>query len=95
MTSRASACSAMPELDCFIEGKLLKPWVEEVRNAFASGTDPSSRINLDLSALTSVDAAGEELLWELIGQGIEVVACSIYVAELLRISAAVRLANSE
>jgi hypothetical protein len=78
-----------------LEGKLLWPWVDEVHKACASGTDPAGRASLDLSALTFVDAAGEELLRELIGQGIEVVACSNYVAELLRISAAIRLVNPE
>jgi hypothetical protein len=67
-----------------LEGKLLRPWVDEVRKACASGTDPACRTSLDLSALTFVDAAGEELLRELVGQGIKVVACSSYVAELLR-----------
>jgi anti-anti-sigma regulatory factor len=67
-----------------LEGKLLGPWVGEVRNACAAGTDPSSRISLDLSALTFVDSAGEGLLRDLIGRGIEVVGCSGYVAELLR-----------
>jgi hypothetical protein len=78
-----------------LEGKLLKPWVDEVRQACASGTGPSGRTSLDLSALTFVDAAGEGLLRDLIGQGIEVVACSNYVAELLRLSAGVRLVNPE
>jgi hypothetical protein len=73
----------------------LWPWVDEVRKACASSTDPAGRASLDLSALTFVDAAGEKLLRELIGQGIEVVASSSYVAELLRISAAVRFVNPE
>ena len=78
-----------------LEGKLLEPWVDEVRKACASGTDPSGRTSLDLSALTFVDAAGAGLLRELIGQGIEIIACSSYVAELLRASAGVRLADPE
>ena len=78
-----------------LEGKLLWPWVDEVRKACASSTDPAGRASLDLSALTFVDAAGEELLRKLIGQGIEVVACSSYVAELLRARAGVRLEDPE
>ena len=78
-----------------LEGKLLEPWVDEVRKACASGTDPSGRTSLDLSALTFVDAAGEELLRELIDQGIEIVACSSYVAELLRSSAGARRVDPE
>jgi hypothetical protein len=73
-----------------LEGKLLGPWVDEVRKACTVGAGPSSRINLDISALTFVDAAGEELLRDLIGRGVEVVACSGFVAELLRSRNAVR-----
>jgi hypothetical protein len=78
-----------------LEGKLLQPWVDEVRNACACGTDLAGQTSLDLSALTFVDAAGEELLRKLIGQGIEVVACSSYVADLLRARAGVRLEDPE
>jgi hypothetical protein len=78
-----------------LEGKLLRPWVDEVRKACASGKDPAGRSSLDLSALTFVDAAGEELLRELIDQGIEIVACSSYVAELLRSSAGARRVDPE
>jgi hypothetical protein len=78
-----------------LEGKLSGAWVDEVRNACAGGTVPSGRTLLDLSALTFVDAAGERLLRDLTGRGIEVVACSNYVAELLRSSAEVRLPDSE
>jgi hypothetical protein len=78
-----------------LEGKLLGPWVDEVRQACAFGTVPSGLTSLDLSALTFVDAAGEGLLRDLISQGIEVVACSSYVAELLRSSAGIRLLDPE
>jgi hypothetical protein len=73
-----------------LEGKLLGPWVDEVRQACAPGTAPSNRIGLDLSALVFVDFAGEGLLRDLIGRGIEVVACSGYVEELLRSSPATK-----
>ncbi len=78
-----------------LEGKLLGPWVDEVRQACAAGTDPSGRISLDLSALTFVDAAGEGLLLDLIARGIEVVACTSYVAELLRSRAGVRFLDPQ
>jgi hypothetical protein len=78
-----------------LEGKLLRPWVDEVRKACESGKGPTGRTSLDLSALTFVDAAGEKLLREMIGQGIEVVACSSYVAELLRANAGTRLLPPE
>ena len=85
----------LPTQTIRLEGKLLRPWVDEVRQACASGTDPAGRTSLDLSALTFVDATGEKLLRELIGQGIEVVACSSYVAELLRASAGAQRVGPE
>jgi hypothetical protein len=72
-----------------LEGKLLGPWVDEVRQACLAGMDPCSRINLDLSALIFVDAAGERLLRDLIARGNKVLACSGYIAELLRSRAGV------
>ena len=67
-----------------VEGKLLGPWVDELRDACRSQACPSNGIGLDLSAVTFVDAAGIELLGNLIRQGTQIIACSGYVAELLR-----------
>jgi hypothetical protein len=69
-----------------LEGKLLGPWVGEVRRAWESCAVPCCRTRLDLSALSFVDAAGERLLRDLLAQGAEVGACSGYVAQLLRSS---------
>jgi hypothetical protein len=77
----------LPNPTVKLEGKLLGPWVDEVRQACAANTGPVGRTCLDLSALTFVDAAGVELLRELMRQGIEIGACSNYVAQLLRASA--------
>jgi anti-anti-sigma regulatory factor len=68
-----------------LEGKLLGPWVDEVRAAYALSMAQSGRTCLDLSALTFVDAAGTGLLRDLIQSDVEVVACSSYVAELLQL----------
>jgi len=78
-----------------LEGQLIGPWVDEVSKACPTGTDPSNQIDLDLSALTFVDAGGERLLRELIARGSKVVACSSYVAELMWSSAGVRFYYSE
>ncbi|HKB35997.1 MAG TPA: hypothetical protein VKD72_06055 [Gemmataceae bacterium] len=66
-----------------LEGKLLGPWVDEVREACAQAMARSGRTRLDLVAVTFADAAGVALLRELIRQGVEIAACSGYVAELL------------
>jgi ABC-type transporter Mla MlaB component len=66
-----------------LEGELLAPWVGEVRQACAELMAGASRTRLDLAAVTFVDAAGVQLLRDLIRQGIEVAACSSFIAELL------------
>lgn len=64
-----------------LEGKLLEPWVGEVRQFVE---DAVVLPRLDLSRLTFVDRAGTELLRQLLDRGIQIEACSPYVAELLR-----------
>ena len=66
-----------------LEGKLLEPWVEEVRQACAASARGTDHLSLDLAAVTFVDAAGARLLRELLQQGIALVACSGFVAALL------------
>jgi hypothetical protein len=62
-----------------LEGKLLEPWVEEVRRACR---DPAP-LGLDLSAVTFVDAAGAKCLRELLQRGARITASSGFVAALL------------
>lgn len=65
-----------------LEGKLLQPWVDEVRRHFvmADGLVPG----LDLSGVSFVDSPGAELLRQLVQQGVRIHSCSPFVAELLR-----------
>ena len=66
-----------------LEGKLLGPWVDELRNACTQPLAPLEQVGLDLAAVTFVNAAGAELLRELIRQGIIITQCSAFVGELL------------
>ena len=66
-----------------LEGKLLGPWVDELRNACTQPLAPLEQVGLDLAAVTFVNAAGAELLRELIRRGIIITRCSAFVAELL------------
>ena len=70
--------------DCTVklEGKLLRPWVEEVRQQFEGDVVAVPR--LDLSSLTYVDREGTELLLLLLDRGVQIDSCSPYVAEVLR-----------
>lgn len=67
-----------------LEGKLLGPWVAAVRDACRGRGRRSGRLLLDLAAVTYADAAGAQLLRELVGEGVEIAACSGFVGELLR-----------
>lgn len=66
-----------------LEGKLLRPWVADVRTHCVRTLREAACVRLDLSRLSFVDDAGEESLRELVSMGFEIVACSNFVAELL------------
>ena len=66
-----------------LEGKLLGPWVDELRNVCMQPLDRLEQVGLDLAEVTFVNAAGAELLRKLIRQGIIITQCSAFVAELL------------
>jgi hypothetical protein len=66
-----------------LEGKLLGPWVDELRNVCVQPLDRLEQVGLELAAVTFVNAAGAELLRELKRQGIIITQCSAFVAELL------------
>jgi ABC-type transporter Mla MlaB component len=68
-----------------LEGKLQGPWVNEVHDACALSLTDASCTCLDLSGLTFADGDGAALLRELIRSGAQVVGCSSYIAELLRL----------
>ena len=69
-----------------LEGEVLEPWVEAVRDVCARQDLRSQRARLDLSAVTFVDGAGAALLRELIRQGMVIAVCSRFVAELLKLA---------
>jgi uncharacterized protein (UPF0261 family) len=68
-----------------LEGKLLKPWIAEVRSLFIP-TQAGSLPALDLSGLTFVDGPGTDLLRDLLREGVAVVSCSAFVAALLHLN---------
>jgi hypothetical protein len=66
-----------------LEGEILGAWVSAVRDACAARRRRPRR--LDLAAVTYVDAAGVQLLRELMAEGVEIAACSSFVGELLHL----------
>jgi anti-anti-sigma regulatory factor len=67
-----------------LEGEILAPWVDAVRDACAKLGRVSRRLRLDLAAVTYADTAGVQLLRELAGQGVEIAACSSFLRALLQ-----------
>jgi ABC-type transporter Mla MlaB component len=80
---RISATQRSQTTTLKLEGKLLEPWVSELRLACDRAALPLEGISLDLSGVTFVDAVGAAYLQELIRGGAGVSACSGFVAELL------------
>jgi ABC-type transporter Mla MlaB component len=68
-----------------LEGKLLEPWLDELSKLCAQAIERSEQVHLDLAAVTFADAAGARLMDDLIRQGVTVIQCSGYIAELLHL----------
>ena len=66
-----------------LEGELVGPWVDMLRQAYQQPARHSRPLRLDLAAVTYVDPAGALLLRDLVSDGVEIAACSNFVAELL------------
>jgi len=67
-----------------LEGRLLGPWLDEVRRECNQAPHPLTSLSIDLSAVTFVDALGTEFLRELIGRGVKIKAYSSFTKELLQ-----------
>jgi anti-anti-sigma regulatory factor len=66
-----------------LEGQLLEPWVAVVRDVCARRGHLSKRLSLDLTAVTYADAAGTQLLHDLVREGVEIAECSNFIRELI------------
>jgi hypothetical protein len=67
-----------------LEGKVLAPWVDELRRLCIGTPRQSKQVHLDLDAVTFLDESGAELMRELVRQGIIIARCSKFIAQLLR-----------
>ena len=78
------ASDSIPTLK--LEGKLLGPWVDELRRVCEGLRTPPSGLRLNLASVTFIDPAGIKLLGDLIliRLGATVSECTGFVDELLR-----------
>jgi hypothetical protein len=68
-----------------LEGKVLAPWVDELRRLCTETPRQLTQIHLDLDAVTFLDESGAELMRELVRQGITIARCSEFIAHLLHV----------
>jgi hypothetical protein len=72
---RITTHSTADSLTFQLEGRLVGPWVTELRDCWRrSLSDGKRAIHIDLRAVTYVDVAGEELLADLYRQGADLFA---------------------
>jgi len=81
--TRVAGTNDDPMQTLVLEGQLLAPWVAEVRTVCAELTAGAINFRLNLAAVIFVDAAGLELLHDMIRAGIRIVACSSFLAAML------------
>ncbi|MGA2255718.1 MAG: hypothetical protein ABSG53_13820 [Thermoguttaceae bacterium] len=67
-----------------LEGKLLEPWIEELRGAYTLAKSRSEQVVLNLADLSYADEAGTRLLCNFVQRGVAIGECSAFVTELLR-----------
>jgi ABC-type transporter Mla MlaB component len=67
-----------------LEGRLVGPWVAELKNTCEQHLAAKRSINLDFADVTFADRSGLTLLLRLRAQGVMLVNCSPFLEEELR-----------
>jgi hypothetical protein len=67
-----------------LEGRVVGPWVDELRRSTALHAGRPGDLVLDLARVSFLDAGGVSLIRDLAGRGVRVVNSSPFVAEQLR-----------
>ena len=67
-----------------LEGWLVGPWVDELRNQSEQQLSEAKALRLDLAKVFFVDVRGVALLRELAGRQVEYVNCSAFLGQQLK-----------
>ena len=67
-----------------LEGRLVGPWVHELRKKSEQALSKTKSVTLDLGKLWFVDPSGAALLRELADRQVEQVNCSIFISQQLK-----------
>ena len=67
-----------------VEGRLIGPWVDELRRACQRVLVTGADLRLDLHEVAFVERGGLELLKSLVDRGVTIVNCPAFVREQLK-----------
>jgi ABC-type transporter Mla MlaB component len=67
-----------------LEGRLVGPWVTELRKQSEQALSEAKKVTLDLEKVWFVDASGTALLRELADREVEQANCSVFISQQLR-----------
>jgi anti-anti-sigma regulatory factor len=71
------------EITLSVEGRIVAEWVAVVEDECRQAARETPRVQLDLAAVTFIDARGVEVLRRLVTDGVAVVNCREFIGALL------------
>ena len=66
-----------------VEGRIVSEWVAVVEHECRQAVRDTPRVQLDLAAVTFIDARGIDILRQLVSDGVAVVNCREFIGALL------------
>ena|ERR1051326_3666216 len=75
------------EMSLELEGRLVGPWVEQLRETCRQSMETSKTVSLDLRSVSFADEHGVALLQELVAK-VQLLNCSLFLAQQLQIETA-------
>jgi len=84
MLKISQAAAANHSTTLKLEGRLVGPWVGELRQVCESLLDEGQKLDLDLTDVSYADASGVSALASLESRGVTISKCSPFVKEQLK-----------
>src|SRR5438094_6687525 len=83
---KISTVEARNQRRLVLEGKLIAPWADELKVEYEmANSDLNGReLVIDLKNLTTISQAGENVLFELMKQGVKVRCCGVFTKYVLK-----------
>ncbi len=83
---RISTIDTRSERRLMVEGKLVQPWLEELRNSWSGAAEglEGRKLVIDLSNTTVISSEGETLISDLMRQGARFSCCGVLTRHVLK-----------